>query len=381
MGYKLKRNMKIVFLVGEFHPVIGGVGLATEHFCKALVKKGYKVYVITPRFKDEHPKYENYKKINIYRINCPQKYSLLLIFFLLNSFILIKKINPDIIYGEMLWTFGTISALLGKFYNKLSITHAHGSDIDDVRHWYEKLLAIFALKFNNYVFATNTEHKKKMLKWFKRKIFLLHNIVPKPRVLMSKKTIRQKLHLDQKKFHILAVGRLVKVKGIETKGISYAIKAMRNLNNCQLHIIGEGHLKNGFEQYVRNNNLGGKIFFYGKLPNKKVFEFMKACDALVFPSITEGLSMVFIEAMALKLPIIATRVGGAADIIKNEINGLFIPRKNSKAIEKKILQLKNNKKLRNRLSEAAYKTYLKFFTDKSVIKKFEEILSTKKRYK
>ena len=104
--------MKITFVTGEFYPVNGGVSNAALGFSKALVKYGYDVSVITPKVSSEHSSRELYCGIKIIRVKCSN-----FLTFMVKSLIWVKKLNPDIVFGEMIWTGGTVSGIAGKIFN------------------------------------------------------------------------------------------------------------------------------------------------------------------------------------------------------------------------------------------------------------------------
>jgi len=379
------KQTSIVFITTRFYPTSDGVGNSTIAFCRSLAEKGYKIDVITARRDKSQASFERYGNVNIYRLfRGKMEFGglglwntiRLLIWDSWRIFYNLKQLNPNLIFGVFLW-YGVFSAIGGKLLDKISVTYAHGSDADEVYGWFKKLIVYFSAKYNNIVLTTNGEFRDKINKRINgKKIYILPNIVEELEPSMNREGYRKKFKLDNNKFHLVAVGRLVKVKGIETKGISYIIKAVKSLDNCILHIFGDGPLRTDYEEYIGRNAIQDKVEFYGNVPRETLLEFMKAADALVFPSLTEGLSMTFIEAMASKLPVIITKVGGSKDYIIDGENGLFIESKSAESIVSAVKKLQSNEKLRKNLSENGYKTYIDNFTSESVVNKFEEILGT-----
>ncbi len=140
---------------------------------------------------------------------------------------------------------------------------------------------------------------------------------------------------DQEKniFTIGMVGRL----SVE-KGHIYLLKAFEKLirmthdtrhttqggvKSLRLLIIGDGPLHERLVQLVhRTKILRGKVRF---LPAQKdIKKFYDQMDVLVLPSLSEGLPMTLLEGMAMELPVVATRVGGVPDVIKDGFNGLLV---------------------------------------------------------
>ena len=112
--------------------------------------------------------------------------------------------------------------------------------------------------------------------------------------------------------------------------------------NIHLIIVGGGELLEKLKILTKQLKLEKKITFYGRASNQELGWLHDISDVFVCPSIvdsrgiTEYLGLVIAEAMESELPVIATSVGGIVDTVKNEINGLLVEQKDSKAIAKAI---------------------------------------------
>ena len=116
----------------------------------------------------------------------------------------------------------------------------------------------------------------------------------------------------------LYVGRISGEKGIELLLREFS----RELTH-KLIIVGDGPLKHRLEeQYISDN-----ILFIGKKGRNEVVDLMSKCKALIFPSVCyEGLPFTILEAFSTGTPVIASRLGAMAEIIKDGISGFhFIP--------------------------------------------------------
>ena len=116
-----------------------------------------------------------------------------------------------------------------------------------------------------------------------------------------------------------------------------------------------------------------KVKFVGKVSNKEVVDFYNASDIVIVPSLEEPFGRVVIEAMACKKPVIGTNVGGIPEIIVDKQTGFLIPPKNPEYLEKSILTLIENKKLRRSMGKEGYKRVLNKFTVEKSFKKIETI--------
>jgi colanic acid/amylovoran biosynthesis glycosyltransferase len=156
---------------------------------------------------------------------------------------------------------------------------------------------------------------------------------------------------------VLFVGRLV-----EKKGVDMLIDAMAILRQSapalELSVIGDGPARGELEK--RAQAAGIKVKFHGWLDEKKVRSAMRRSLLLAVPSRTaaggdsEGLPTVIMEAMALGVPVVATRHAGIPEIISDRVTGLLVPEADAGALADAILALKNEPDLTNRLRGEAY---------------------------
>lgn len=123
-------------------------------------------------------------------------------------------------------------------------------------------------------------------------------------------------------------GRLVKIKGLD-----YLLQAVIQVQNMgldfRLFIAGQGNQETMLKQKVMDNGLGERVKFLGHIDD--VSTFYDQIDVLVLPSLSEGLPLVVLEAMANHLPVIATDVGGTGEVISDMQDGWLVPAKDSKS--------------------------------------------------
>jgi glycosyltransferase involved in cell wall biosynthesis len=140
------------------------------------------------------------------------------------------------------------------------------------------------------------------------------------------------------------------------KGISFLIEAVRDLNMsdaaCRLLVIGDGPSFSEYKNFVLNENLEAKVNFVGH--QECVIPFIQKMDIFVLPSLSEGMPLVILEAMAMGTPVIATAVGGIPEIVENNITGLLIPAASTEALADALRRLLTDPKLRLALSQSAY---------------------------
>lgn len=165
---------------------------------------------------------------------------------------------------------------------------------------------------------------------------------------------------------------------VSDKGISEAIEAFSILNskykNTHLTIAGDGPERFRFEKQVKE--LGVPIDFVGH--QEDPYKIISQSDILLQPSYHEGFSILLVEASMLERAIIATKVGGNIEIIKNNETGLLVSAKNAVELEKAMEKLYNDRELRKYVAQNARSQYSKKFEfDKIVKQDFIKIYNNK----
>ncbi len=120
-----------------------------------------------------------------------------------------------------------------------------------------------------------------------------------------------------------SVGRLVEAKGY-TYLLNTLAKVVTTLPRLYCLIIGSGHLHQSLSEQIRQLGLEQRVRLAGNHPPNKTLQLMKSADMFIMPSITEGTPVALLEAAALKIPIIASRVGGIPSILTSDDFGLLI---------------------------------------------------------
>lgn len=123
------------------------------------------------------------------------------------------------------------------------------------------------------------------------------------------------LDLGAGRRHLLFVGRLEPVKGVDLLVQAVARLAADGLD-VDLHVLGDGGMRKALEREVEARGLRGRVFFKGFADGATVAAHLKACDLLVIPSRSEGLPVVFHEAMQVGTPVAATDVGDLGPLIR-----------------------------------------------------------------
>lgn len=160
------------------------------------------------------------------------------------------------------------------------------------------------------------------------------------------------------------VGRLSAVK--DQKTLLKAFKLLCNrMDNCHLVIIGDGPLSLDLRQLSEELNIKSQVTFLGA--RNDVDLFLKLFDLFVLSSISEGISVALLEAMASKVTPLVTAVGGNVEVIEDNVNGLLTSPGNADEMASKMEYLLMNDERNKAMSMNAEKTILdKFSMDRMV---------------
>ena len=121
------------------------------------------------------------------------------------------------------------------------------------------------------------------------------------------------------------------------KGLDYLLRALGLLrekrSDFHLHVIGEGPLREYYENLVRVLGLEDFVTFYGRLPTEQSAALLRKSHLFVLPSLFENFSVATAEAMATGTPVLATRCGGPEEFVTGDV-GLLVPPGDAEALYK-----------------------------------------------
>ncbi|MGB5978013.1 MAG: glycosyltransferase, partial [Cyclobacteriaceae bacterium] len=106
-------------------------------------------------------------------------------------------------------------------------------------------------------------------------------------------------------------------------------------------------------------------------PADKVLSYYPLFTLNVLPSTIEGLSQSLLEAMAMGVPVIATRAAGNPDLIQHEVNGLMFEHGNISELARQLKRVMSNEGLRQNLIENGRRTALEEFSIDNTISRYE----------
>lgn len=256
---------------------------------------------------------------------------------------ILKEHDIDIIHchAHKATTYGTIAAI----FAHSPVVAAHVHRLGRTRNFKRKVLNFLLFRKINRIIPVANSVKEDILKnnWFlsAKKLTVLENSVEYNRfanISISKQAAKQMLGMPADALVAGTVGRLV-----PTKGLPYLIKAFSKVKNqipqAHLVLLGDGRLKPELEEQAVNANCQDSIHFLGHRNNIEML--LRGMDVFVLSSIAEGMPRVILEAMAAKVPCVATKVGGIPEIINSNDVGFLVQPGNPEELARAMIGVLN----------------------------------------
>ena len=186
--------------------------------------------------------------------------------------------------------------------------------------------------------------------------------------------IKNELGIAECKYIIGMVASLSTRKDQDTL-INAAPLILKSFPDTSFLIIGDGPRRKTLSEKAKQIGLQNNIIFSGN--RSDVETLMQIFDIAVLLTNTdihlEGISNTIIEAMAVGIPVVASKGGGTDEIIKQNVNGLLVPPKNVDKTAEAILELLNDNAKAKRLADAARSLVMKKFNLQRYVKEYEDI--------
>ena len=276
---------------------------------------------------------------------------LLLPLFILSMFIYCFRLsrNIDIIHAN--WsTNGVISGIAGLLTNTPVVTTLRGADVERIQNSaIDRYILRLCMKMNNKVITVNNAihaHVKKYYPLLSHKLVTIPNGVGKDFLEIS-------LHRSEKKgkkVRFATIGSLIPRKGLNI--VIQALSKLKNLENIELVIIGEGQEKETLKSLTLQLGLSDYVRFLGNVPPSYIPGELANTDVFVLTSFSEGRPNVVLEAMAAGVPVIASNIDGVNELIQDDETGLLFDPGDVECLAIQMERLINDHEMRARLGEA-----------------------------
>lgn len=163
----------------------------------------------------------------------------------------------------------------------------------------------------------------------------------------------------------LTVGTVARLK--HYKGVDVLLKAfstvLRSMPDVRLRIVGDGDERKQLEVLSARLGIGNNVEFLGSIDTGQgIASFLGELDVFVLPSRIEGFGLSIVEAMAMHLPVIGSRIDGIMEIVEDGVNGILFESENSSQLSEKLLILLGSRTTREEIAEAGSESVRRKFT-------------------
>jgi len=290
---------------------------------------------------------------------------------------LLKDYRPDIIHlnSSKISVLGSIAAI---FTKAKTVYTVHGwvfnEPLPAALKWFYLRLEKFAARFKDKIICVSEADRQSALK---HKIAPAEKLITIPNGLApldfhSPEQAKKILNRPAANFLIGAIGNLYKTKGYEYFIETANILINRRRLSATFIIIGEGQERRHLENLIKKYHLKNNFILTGGI--EEAAKLLPAFDVYLCSSVKEGLPYSILEAMQAGRPIVATRVGGIPEMIKEGKTGLLARSADPKGLAEKIKTLLDNKALAEKLGQSAKASVAAEFSLEKMIEK------TKKAY-
>jgi glycosyltransferase involved in cell wall biosynthesis len=346
------KPVHVAMLLHSYYPIVGGAERQLQALLPHLRERGVHATVLTRRYPGL-PAFEIVDETPVYRLPAPGLKPVAALSYITSSILRLLRIRPDVIHTYDLQS-PTSAAILasGLLHTPVVAKVLSGGskgDIDRIRHSRggEMRLHALARLVNKFiVISEEIAAELDAIGGVRTKYAFIPNGVDlerySPALPEQKKKMRASLDLPLESRIGIFVARLIPEKRPQhLLDIWASVRAQ--FPDTLLMLIGSGPEAENLQAMQVEG-----VRFTGQVEN--VQSYFQAADFFVLPSAREGLSNALLEAQASGIPVIATSIGAAPELIEDGISGLLVDVDDVKALREAVLRLLGDEELRTRLS-------------------------------
>ncbi len=379
-------------LTWEFPPrIIGGISTHVYHLSRALVEKGTSVRVITCDF-PKTPAEEIIDGVPVSRVDSgrvPESNFLLWIYHLNSQMIsktteLFETERFDLIHAHD-WVVGRAAVELKNRLGLPLISTIHATEIGrggsldgEYRGKVRDIERLLVEQSDGIICCSNymLDHIQHVLGAVKTKIRVIPNGVEASRFNNGHQPQPIPAGISKDRKTILYVGRIVREKGIFTLLDAFE-KLRKQGKDVSLVLVGEGPLKEDLAKEVLRRKLNDRVKLAGFVDEKKLVSLYNSSDVFVLASHYEPFGMVALEAMASRIPVVVSDVGGLSEIVEDGITGVKVPASDPRALAEGILRVLDDPELAEQMTENAYRVVQERYRWDMIAEKTIEVYRTR----
>jgi glycosyltransferase involved in cell wall biosynthesis len=366
--------MTVAIFASAFYPHVGGVEELVRQLAREYRTRDIASIVITNRWPRDLPRYETVDEIPVYRValRAPEgsntawmTYAASLLAIRRYIAHVLRQHHVDLIHVQCVSTNGLYARLAARDLRLPLIVTAQGERLMDASGVYQRSTFMNTvlrglLRTADGITACSSEVLSD-LETYSGQLFGTRAQVIYNGVSIDDFTDASVARYSHPRPYVLALGRLVPQKGFDVLIRAFAAAMEGGRFDHDLLLAGNGAERERLTALVAELELGDRVHLLGAADRPTVVGLYKGCSFFVLPSRYEPLGIVNLEAMAAGKAIIATRVGGVPELVRDQDNGLLVEPQNSAQLAEALLRLAGDEALRSTLA-AAGRRFVNDFT-------------------
>ena len=371
--------MRILVLVHEYPPVGGGGGRVAQDLCRGLVARGHEVRVLTAHL-DGLPERENVEGFEVIRLRSGRKLPFKASLKAMAGYVLAstwaglrlaRSWRPDVIHVHFAVPAGPAALITSRFTGVPYLLTAHLGDVpggtpEKTGRWFRW----------NYPFTPpiwKSAGAVVAVSEFTRRLALEHYAV-KVQVIPNGVDLRA---LDPGTIRvgepplIVFAGRFM-----EQKNPLQVVRVLAGLQDLpwRCAMLGDGPLRSEVEAEIDRCGLRDRFILPGWIQPEEVIGWFRKADILFMPSLSEGLPVTGVQALAMGLAIVAGKVGGFVDLVEEGKNGYLLEPQDETGFRRSLKQLLSDPRRLNDFRRAS-REYAQQFDLAAVVELYEQIFN------
>lgn len=277
---------------------------------------------------------------------------------------LFRRFNTDVVHAHLFHTslYTAIAARLAGVPVVLTTEHGEFLWKKAIHHTIEKLVISPLVDMRVAVSKDIQNIRIKSRDVPKHKIKVIPNCVKVPK--------KPEKYKARKRLRIGTVGRLVPAKDYRTLIMAFNT-LIKDRMNCDLIFVGDGPEQSELKSMVQDLGISEYVTFLGF--QAEINSLLSEFDIFILSSIREGIPVSMLEAMAMRVPVVVTNVGGIPEVIENSVDGILVESQNPEMIANALRKLGNDSSLRRKMGEAGYKKVKSLFSREAICRQYEQL--------
>lgn len=359
--------MRILVLNYEYPPVGGGGGQAAADLCRALTRRGHELRVLTSAVRGLH-RTERADGVlvrrvmsgrrSLYRATLPTMAA-----YLVNGFLpglnWVRQWKPDLLHAHFAVPTGVLARMLARITRTPYVLTAHLGDVpggvpEKTGRWFRWIYPwTRAIWRDAAAVVAVSQHTRNLAR---RHYDVPMDVIPNGIDLAG----RPRPTPVGEPPRLVFVGRFQ-----PQKNLLALIEVLGRLGDLawRCTLVGDGPQRKAVEDRIRADGLSDRVTLTGWLSPEGARSHVSESDVLVMPSLTEGLPVVGIQALAFGVAIVGSRVGGLADLIDDGRNGRACPPEDGACLEAALRECLGNRDRLAGMKEHSWRAAVRYDLD------------------